>query len=279
MNEENKGGLVELPEDKRDLQLGALYRLPDLEELPSEYELPILAIKNQGNTDFCSAYASCGMSEIQEGVELYPEYSFAISKSITGDPKKWGQDMRSAMKAHQKYGALEMKETAMNAFDIKWDDLRYLDKYPESYLQEALKHRKKSYFKVSGQYDPYDDIKAAIWKFKGQKQAVAIGLVFSWPINQYLLDTIQTSGFGHMMYIIGWNEEGLVVVNSYGTNAGKKGKHIITREVINYFAGKYGAMMMVDISPEEARKQISRRNWYFARWWSKIIIYIKNLFT
>ena len=80
-----------------------------------------------------------------------------------------------------------------------------------------------------------------------------------------------------MMYITGWNKDGLIIINSYGIGAGSGGKHVITRDVINYFAGKYGSMMMVDIDPKEARKLIDRRDWYFASWWSKLIIYIQNL--
>ena len=60
----NKFGLRKLPPDTRDFKLGNVFDLPKLEELPSEFILGEPIIHNQGNTDFCTAYATCGMSEL-----------------------------------------------------------------------------------------------------------------------------------------------------------------------------------------------------------------------
>lgn len=270
----DKYGLRELPKDKRDFQLGALFRLPDLKELPESFEHTTqFPIKNQGNTDFCSAYTSTGMSELQENVELYPEYSFALSKAISGDPDAWGQNLRDAIKCHQKYGSIEAVE-ALNSPKIA--DLRRLSAYPDEWLEKAKKHRKQSYFSVTGQYDAFDNIRASIWKFRAEKQAVAIGVIFSWPISQYILDTAATSGYGHAMYVTGWDEDGLIVVNSYGEQAGKNGKHRITREVINAFS-RFGVLMMVDMPPEEAKVLIERREFELAGFFKKIFIIIRDM--
>lgn len=268
----DKFGLRDITKDKRDLQLGALYFLPRLEDLPDSFDLkPPFPVKDQGNTDYCSAYSSCGVSELQEIVELYPEYSFALSKEISGDPDAWGQNMRDAMKAHQKYGAIDA-ETAQNSPKIA--DLRRLQSYPTEWADKALKHRKKSFFAITGQYDPFDNIRASIWK---TKTAVAIGVVFSWPVGQYILNTAQQQGFGHMMYVTGWDDDGLIVVNSYGKAAGKNGKHRMTREVINTFAPRFGMMTMIDIEPDEARVIIDKREWALAGFIKKIIIIIRRL--
>lgn len=272
-------GLKELPKDKRDFQLGALFKLPDLSELPPTFELEPFSIKDQGSSDFCSAYASVGMSELQEKVVLSPYYSFALSKLISGDPDQWGQDMRTALKAHQKYGAVEWDAVPTSLLNADFDVLRRFESYPQSLLEYAEDHKKQSYFSTKGQYDDFDDIKASIWKFREKKQAVAIGVIFSWSLSQYKLDTAQDSGFGHMMYVTGWNEEGLVVINSYGKEAGKDGKHCITREVINKFVGRYGAMMMVDISPTRAKELIDRQAWTFASLWGKLKILISKLWV
>lgn len=262
----NKFGLRELPEDKNDFTFGALgWRLPQLDMLPAEFELDRpFPIKHQGGTDFCSAYASCAMSEIQEGVELYPPYSFAASKAISGNVEEWGQDLRSAMKAHVKYGAMKAGKTTLVS--------RVLAEYPagdKTYL-------KKSYFQTKGQYDAYDNIRASISKYK---DAVEIGVIFSWPLSQYKLDTVAQNGFGHAMYVVGWTEEGLVVVNSYGNEAGKEGVHIMTREVINAFVGRFGAYMMIDIDPEDVKEQADRRLWTLASIYGKIWIKIKNIWS
>lgn len=250
------GGLTPLPEDKRDFELGAIFRLPEIKELPLAFELPVFSIKNQGGTDFCTAYASCGMSEIQEGVELFPAYSFALSKFISGNTDEWGQNMRTALKAHQKYGAIALEEVEDSVKTLSDADLRRFESYPGDYLLKARKHLKKSYFTVTGQHDHYDNIRAAIWKFKEQKQAVAFGLTFGWPANQYILDDMPARGYGHMMFFTGWNEIGLITINSYGIGAGKNGKHAITREVVNGIGPDRGTMMMVDMPPEKAKEMI-----------------------
>ena len=270
----DKFGLRPLVEDKRDFELGRFMKLPDLSELPETFELEGSIIKNQGGTDFCSSYASTGMSELQEGVELNPDYSFAISKKISGNPESWGQNMRDAMKAHAEFGALEQIDYDT---ELSNDDKRYINKYPHKYYELAEKHLKKSYVKPKGQYDAYDNIRASIWHFRAQRQAVAIGVVFSWSLNQYILSGTQDSGFGHMMYVNGWDSDGLIITNSYGINTGKDGKHRMTRETINHFVSRYGAFMLIDMPPREVKDQIERADWFRASWWTKLVILFKRL--
>ena len=76
----------------------------------------------------------------------------------------------------------------------------------------------------------------------------------------------EDDGFGHMMFINGFDEDGLIVVNSYGLDAGKEGKHRMARETINYFASRYGVFMMIDMSPEKDKQQIRRADWSRADW-------------
>jgi len=274
----NNYGLQLLPEDKQDFDIVGFYGfLPDLEELPESFELPILEIKNQGGTDFCSAYASCGMSELQEGVQLYSPYSFAASKEISGGIEEWGQDLRSALKAHQKWGALALKDVPEGVKSLSDKALRDFKVYSHELREKAYKYRKKSYFLTKGQYDAYDNIRASIWKFREQKRGVEIGLIFAWPLAQYKLDTISQNGFGHALYITGWDSEGLIAVNSYGNAAGRAGKHRITREVIEAFVGRYGAYMMIDIDPEDVKKQLQRKEWTLASIYGKILIILRNL--
>jgi len=99
-------GLLPLPKDKRDFSLGALYKQPKLEELPESFDLGEMRVKNQGDTDYCTAYASCLASEFQEDVSLWPDYTFAASKKISGNKDAWGQNLRHACKGQTKYGAI-----------------------------------------------------------------------------------------------------------------------------------------------------------------------------
>lgn len=247
-----QGGLQPTPLDPRDFRLGAIVRLPDLDALPLEIRLPYI-VKDQEGTDFCSAYATCAASEVQEGVELDPWYSFALSKVISGDLESWGQDLRSAMKAHVSFGAVPVKNVPEDIKDKGPKHLRSLSNWPplEPY---AYPHRKKSFFKVTGPYDDFDNARATLIKFK---TPIVTGVVFGWKPNTKVLATVPTGGYGHAMAIVGYTKledenDYLIVLNSYGTSAGDDGVHYISREVFNKFADTYGQYTFLDIPRDDA---------------------------
>ena len=248
------GGLTLLPPDERDLKVGSFVTLPKLQDLPKKFSLTPLTIKDQNaddNGDFCSAYGTCGASEIQEGVPLYPEFSFAASKFLSGEPEGWGQNARSAVAGHVRFGASDIPAPVLTP-----KERRYFSNYPEEYKKKALTHIKESYVKVTGPYDSYDDIRATIWKFRKEKRAVVFGLNWSWNLDDYYLTGTSEEGFGHMIYCIGWDEKGLICVNSAGKGAGRDGLHCISKETINHFVPKYGAFMFIDVSPEQIKYMI-----------------------
>ena len=259
-NKELRFGLNPLPRDDRDFKLGAIVDLPELSELPKEFILEPLSIKYQGGSDLCTAFASCGVSELQEGVELSPEWSFAVSKKISGDMNGFGQDLRSAMKAHIKYGAIEVGETdkTLEKYDYKY--LRDIKNYDPYLFDKAVEHKKKCYVAVDGRYDPFDNIRATIWKFRNEKRAVMSGALWSWSMkNPIISSELSISGIGHAFYYVGWKivngNTRLVLVNSYGNWSGDNGLFYIPRNIVNPFAGKFGAYTLLDENPEEIKKQ------------------------
>ena len=116
------------------------------------------------------------------------------------------------------------------------------------------------------------------WKFRDKKQAVILGVRFGWPLEQYKLDTIPEDGFGHAMYAIGWDEDGLIIVNSAGMRAGKQGVHRITREVINVFVPIYGAMMMVDLPVAQVKYMLDNNIREKNSWLTQLFKTVINLF-
>lgn len=270
-----KGGLQSLPEDKRDFKLGSIFTMGSLEDLPESFALPLpYPAKNQEGTDYCSAFASCGMSELQEGVELDPQYSFAISKMISEDPEAWGQNMRDAMKAHVKIGAVEL---GLHSFSLGDRDARYFKRYPEYMKNEAIKHQKQSYMTVRGPYSGFDDIRLALWKFREEKRAVAIGVLFSWDVSDKVMDTLSPNGFGHMMYAYGFEGDYLLVRNSYGEDAGDNGNHKIHKDIINDSVDKYGAMMLIDLPRKEVERRIKLGLKDTDNWFVRFIKYLNSL--
>ena len=276
MNENtiNVTGLLPTPDDPRDYQLGKIIKLPPLEELPDSFSLTPLSVKNQID-DFCTAAATCGMSELQEGVELSWRYSMALSKMLSGDPKQWGQDQRTAMKTHQKLGALELTDSPLEG-NYDSDFLRNIDNWPEELKDKISKHRKEAYVKISGPYDAFDNIRASIWKYRDQKRAPGFGLLWNWPLSDPKIDNPQEGGSGHMTYFLGWEgKDYLILQNSYGIKVGDEGKFYIHRDIVNHYFDIFGSYMFIDMTPEDA-KALMDGNLY--SWIVKIKLFIRKLF-
>lgn len=254
------GGLTELPPDSRDFALGQLVVYPKLSELPESFSLvtPELNILDQNadeNGDMCSAYTTCGISALQEGVDLFPPFSFAASKEISGEPESWGQNLRDAFAAHIKHGAIEPEKVPDAEKNLTQNERRYFKNYSLATKAGAIQHIKKAYVMPKGIYDAYDNCRASLWLYRNEKRAIGFGVEFGWTLDTYILSGTP-SGFGHAMYITGWDKDGLEVVNSAGKNAGKNGFHRITRETIEEYVKKYGAYMYIDASPEEIKQRI-----------------------
>ena len=258
-NKQFKGGLQDLPRDNRDFQLSGIVDLPALETLPKEFMLKPLSIKYQGSSDFCVAMGTCGASELQEGRILSPEWSFAVSKMISGNIDGYGQDLRSGMKAHIKYGAIEVTETNHNLEHFSSKELRDIKNYDPYLFDRAVEHRKKSYVAVSGRYDMFDNIRATIYKFRKDKKAVISGALWNWSMKVPIIpNKVTNKGTGHCFYFIGYKvvngTQMLVLVNSYGDWSGDNGLFYMPRSVVNAFAGRFGAYTFHDLSPEELKK-------------------------
>ena len=272
-------GLRTLPEDARDFKLGDIFQLPALAELPVHFSLEPLAIKHQRDSDFCTAYSFCAASELQENVILEPSWSFAMTKALEGDHTTWGADLRLAAKSHTTYGAIEHDISPYSVENKDPSFLRNPECWPADLLVDAAPHKKKTYFKVVGGYDAFDDIRASMWKFRDKKQAVVLGVVWGWPLTQYAIDTPSDDGFGHAVACVGWEGDYLIIQNSYGVEAGKQGYHLIHRNVINRDVERFGSFMLVDLDRTDVeflRDNNIKADW---SWLRKLWQLLINFFT
>lgn len=264
---EIKEGLRPNPPDNRDLRvfdgkLGAgIYGQPTLEELPSEFLLSPIFQYDQGDTDTCSAQATGGASSIQEGTKLHALSSFGFGKLISGDPEAWGQDHRTACKAHVKFGAIPEKDLPLDLFEKDasfWRDPSNWANRADELFRLAAPYRKGSFMAVTGRYDAFDDIRTTIWKFREGKRAVTFGLQWAFDTGNPVIDELRKEGFGHLVYIYGWvvrdGKTMLVMQNSWGEGVGDHGKfYLASREEVNEMAEIYGLYMFEDLPAEVAK--------------------------
>ena len=263
-----KGGLIYKKPDKRNFNFGKVFGTIDLSEIPADFIVAEPKQKDQGDTDFCSAFSSTSASEPQEGVELNPFWQFAVSKVISGDPEAWGQTLENAIKVHTKYGAIN--ESDFDRGEFGDEELRYIKNYPEELFEKAEEHKKQSYFEAKGYKETFDSYRACLWANRTTKRLLITGVILhdSWIDSQDGI--IKESGnpvSGDACIIIGQKtidgEPYLIAQLSAGEKIGDKGKLYYSREMINkYF--NFGGFLFVDMPPEEAKKKawsVWRRIW------------------
>lgn len=241
-------GLKPLPRDDRDYPLGAVAVLPDPKTLPENFKLDTLPVRDQTDSDFCTGFTTCEASGQQEGVELCPEWSFAMTKHLEGDHTTYGADLRTACKVHKEYGAIEKTDSPYTLENKDSDFLRNPEVWPVGLIEKAALHKKKSYFKVTGPYDHFDNLRASIYKYKS---AAAIGVIWGWPMTDVYIKTPSNTGGGHAIPVVGWEGDYLTIKQSYGLDAGDHGFQYLHRDVINANVDKYGAFMFLDLPKPE----------------------------
>jgi hypothetical protein len=210
-------------------------------------------------------------------VELEPAFSFAISKMISGDKESYGQDLRSACKAHILYGALEKNKAPFNLENKDDGFLRDFSNWPKELLAQAEEHKKQSYFSVDGPYSHFDNCRVALYRNQDKKRFIITGCLWrtSWTgaDNGIIPEKYEKDGFGHAFVITGWVKFGdktyLKAQLSNGEDIGLNGNFFFSREVVNK-EFKFGSFLFVDIDNERVKKM----QWSF---WMKIYDKIRKL--
>src|SRR3990167_9018294 len=156
-------GLKPLIPDPRDFKLGQVITLPKLEDLPDNFILGTPTILDQnadGNEDFCTAYSTSAGCKLQDGVDFYPPYVFAVGKEIAGDDiDSFGLDMRTIFKSWCSVGCIPIISLPEEVKKLTSSQRRDIKNYPENLRILAQEFKKKTYFTISGPYDVYDNIR------------------------------------------------------------------------------------------------------------------------
>lgn len=286
------GGLLPLPVDSRDLNFGSIFSLPKLSVLPEQYTVnEPLKIKDQKETDLCTAYATTAVSEDQENVELSVEYQFMLTKLISEKPEEWGANLRDAGMAMVRFGAIPQ---VLSPLDIhKAGRQAVVDPNNYSHISDSVAkdYRKESFMNISGPYDLFDNIRATLWKLRKEKRTVVKGILWrsSWTearggVIPHLDYPIQ--GYGHAFKIFGWTTingmEYLIAQLSNGVDIGDRGIFYMPRGIINE-SKPYGAITFKDMPVEVARSTQASPYFfddlYITKIWKRLVYLYNQLFV
>ena len=263
-----KQGLRATPHDDRDFSFGAVVGIASLAELPKEYRVgDPLVVKDQGETDMCTAYALTAVSEDQEGVALSPFFTFGKTKKITGEKDEWGADLRSACKSGVGDGFLELFGSTIDAVKrpatqeerdqaAEWMRISSTDEYL------AQQHKKKTFFAVDGPYDVFDNMRSAMWRARSERRSVFTGCKWRQEWTNApggVIDAVGSgSAFGHALKAFGWEDDRMILQLSNGAAIGDQGIFKISRDALNE-AFTFGAFTFMDMPREEAEAAIEKR--------------------
>ncbi len=201
--------VVESPYDVRDYQIVAGKDFPKTFELPKKVN-----VKNQGMKPTCVAHALSSLVEYHNLIETgkYRKFSTEFIYGTRGIGYYIGDGMviRDALKTIQKYGDCYYADCPGNHDTA--DAMKNINEKVEEYRDLAYPHRIGSYYRVRTQ----EEIKTALMNHG------PVVISMTCKDNAYIADDTycypqdaENSG-RHCVLIVGWNEKGWIIQNSWG---------------------------------------------------------------
>lgn len=209
--------------DVRDYQ--AVYTA-NKKEFPKSFELEIPRVKDQGDTGACVAYSLSSIIEYynnkQNGDPTEMSVGYIYGNRTTSEYKGVGMVIRDALEAVRLYG-----DVYKDAYDMRDNveiptAIRLFEKNKTRLYSDGYPHRISQYCRVG----TINAMKASIMA----GNPVLIGML--WYNDMKVIDGVLRTSYighdgGHCMFIIGWDERGWKVQNSWGTGWGDNGTAII----------------------------------------------------
>ena len=199
------------------------------QNLPKEYVCPILPdIKNQGSKSTCVAHAVASLMEYhyEHQTKSKEKFStdFIYGFRTLGYAAGEGMMIRDALNTILNHGdAFEKDWPGNNDFETASNNI-FMQDYSDlnSLLDKAGLHRINSYYRCKKD----NEIKTALMKhgpvvtsMNTYHGATLVNDVYTW-------DAAATYG-RHCVLIVGWNEQGWLIQNSWGEGYGGDGRFII----------------------------------------------------
>ena len=252
-----KYGSLQSPRDLRDFRVCSNNTKI---ELPSEFNLNHGIIKDQGSVNSCVAHALSSMLEQKENNVFSTGWIYGYRPQ--GYYQGEGMYPREALKTLLNLGAVENEEFNHNvemqeAKKLVDDDLIRLEVYAED-------------LKISAYARLYNIEEIKTWLYT-KEIAVPVSIATTdLKIDKNNIIQIPSTypNVGHMMLIVGWNELGFIVQNSWGEEWGDKGLAILPYEYVIKEA--WG----VTLTEKQAQEDIKKPSFNIVRQFIMFIIKI-----
>lgn len=225
-----KHALLELPEDKRDFNLGSL--VPKKTDVPLvDFSVGSAEIEDQGETMLCTMFSSTKACEFMDSIRRTPFYNALKAQQGGANIFQNGTDLRTALKTFLDFGALSVQTAPpdINSM-VNWENL------PSKFDVIASNLAEKSFLSVSGYNDTFSSIQAFLW---ANKRPVITGMLWreSWLNNAAIPTSYENTGSGHAFIWIGQKIINgvpfLTAQLSNGTAIGDNGLFYFPAEVVN----------------------------------------------
>lgn len=190
-----------------------------LQSIPSklDYRKELLTVRNQGGQGSCFAFASSSMKEFQEkmnyGCDFYlsPQYVYNLRWNLYDEKKTNDEGMygRDGMKILFRYGICSEQAYpyGKEVNTLPSDNLR----------EEALNHTIKEYAKVN----TIADLKEALYT---NGPCIICVPVYNHTTRMWKPATDKETRIGgHAMCVVGYDKNGFIIRNSWGSKWGEEG--------------------------------------------------------
>lgn len=261
MNEEYVIPLVNVisPADARDYVAKATAK-----DFPDEYELDELPVKNQKQVGSCVAFSASEMVEYvnrwQEGkyVQMSTGYIYG-NREYETNKLSGGYYARLAMKVLKNRGDCSYESFPHNVKMPKAEEL-YLNR-DKSIDEEAYKNRITTYYRINSR----SAVKASLLEGYPIMCTLTWGSGTEYSKEDGMVHFSSKTDGGHCVIIVGWNDKGWIIQNSWGKNWGNKGRAIIPYNApINELWGITDTFVNgITIKQPNAFVRFCRKVWYF----------------
>lgn len=217
----NSTGALFSPVDVRDYRLACV---SNAAELPEEFELKMPKVKNQGNKNSCVAHSIAttieyfNITQSNDSTKMSTNYIYGNRTDMNYEGA--GMYTRKAVANTCKYGDVYESDfpgnTEVPEVIQKFEDNKY------HLYNKGVPYRFSSYYSVK----TVNEIKTALM----QNGPVVFAMPWYDDIkvkNGVITTTQSGDAGGHCMVIYGWNKDGWLIQNSWGSMWGDKGRAVL----------------------------------------------------